>query len=408
MSPTEKRNIKRILLYFLYPVIFLLRIIPRDKNIWMFGNFKGYIDNPKYLFEYLHNDKNNDIEIYWLTRDKELYKTLKNNNREVLYYYSFKGVWKSFRAGVSFLANGYSDVNKLAAINSFIVHFWHGTPIKKIFFDTELVINFYSFGRLNGLLTRLNIKATELLNNKINIFLVSSDFELVRMKKAFRIKEKVFRITGTPRLEIIKGRANKQLKIANVFDKYNTTNGKVIVYAPSWRDKGWELKQKIDTQQKLNVYLEKENAYFFIKRHPLTSVDELLSWGLVETERVIFIEDNFDINGAYQFIDIIITDFSSVMFDYGMLNKPVLFFITDLEEYSNNRGFYDDIVEMSYSRINKDWDELLNSLEDLKKIDKINKFVKHPHFEYLLKNKFGKVREEIVALVKKEIEYAEN
>ncbi|HIP33821.1 MAG TPA: hypothetical protein EYG89_03625 [Bacteroidia bacterium] len=405
MSPIEKRNIKRILLYFLYPLFFLLRIIPRDKNIWMFGNFKGYIDNPKYLFEYLHNDAHNTIEIYWITRDKELYNELKKSNRKVLYYYSFIGVWKSFRAGVSFLANGYSDVNKLAAINSFIIHFWHGTPIKKIFFDAELVINFHSFGKLNGFLTRLNIKATQLLNNKINIFLVSSYFELERMKQAFRIKKDIFRVVGVPRQDVIEGKANKQLSITNVFDKYNATNGKIIVYAPSWRDKGWVEKQNIKSQQKLNDYLEKENAYFFIKRHPLTPINELLSWGLIETKRVIFIEDNFDINGAYQFIDIIITDFSSVMFDYGLLNKPVLFFITDLDEYSNNRGFYDDIVKMSYNRINKDWDELINSLY---KIDNLNKFVNHPHFEYMLNNKFIGIRKNIVELVKKELSYVKN
>ena len=53
MLQTEKRNFKRILFFLFYPFIFLMRVIPRNKNIWIFGIFKGYIDNTKYLYEYL-------------------------------------------------------------------------------------------------------------------------------------------------------------------------------------------------------------------------------------------------------------------------------------------------------------------------------------------------------------------
>jgi len=399
MSPTEKRNIKRILLLFIYPFIFLLRIIPRNKNIWMFGNFKGYMDNPKYIYEYLSRDINNSIEIYWITRDKELYKLLELDNRNVLYYYSFKGVWISLRAGVSFLANGYSDLNKFAAINSYIVHLWHGTPIKKIFFDAELETTFYSFGKLNNVMTFMCELSTQFLNNKINLFMVSSDYELEIMRKAFRIDKKIFRVTGVPRHDIIGGMENESLGITNIFEKYNTTQGKNIVYAPSWRDNGWAPKQFLESQQNFVEFLEKENFYFFIKRHPLTTIDEIEEWGIKECKRIIFIGNNFDINGIYQFIDIIITDFSSVMFDYGIFNRPILFFITDLVEYANNRGFYDDIGEISNGKINQSWDELI---EAIRNSNKETKFVYHPHYEFLLKHPPSNVRKNIVELVKQE------
>ncbi len=405
MSPTENRNLKRILLLFTYPFIFLLRIIPRDRNIWMFGNFKGYMDNPKYLYEFLHNDKTSNIEIYWITKDKELFESLKSQGKRTLYYYSIKGFWKSFRAGVSFLANGYSDLNKIAALNSYIVHLWHGTPIKKIFFDAELENKFYSFGWFNNTMTYFGEVSTQFLNNKINLFLVSSDFELKRMSKAFRIGKEIFEITGVPRLDIIEGRENKSLNISNIFEEYNTTQGKNIVYAPTWRDKGWAADQILETPQKLIDLLEKENWYLFIKRHPLTKRKEIESWGIKEGHRIKFIGNSFDINGIYQFIDILITDFSSVMFDFGILKRPVLFFITDLEEYSKNRGFYDDIGQYSNGRINQSWEELMLALND---IDENQQFVNHPHYEYLLKNQFPMVREKIVELVNQKVKNAKN
>ena len=62
----------------------------------------------------------------------------------------------------------------------------------------------------------------------------------------------------------------------------------------------------------LQNYLEKSNSYFFIKRHPLTTEEEILNWGIKESGRIRFIE-SFDINESYQFVDVLITDFSSLM-----------------------------------------------------------------------------------------------
>lgn len=398
MLATEKRNIKRILLLLIYPFIFLLQLIPRNKNIWIFGNFKGYIDNTKYLYEFITNDKESKIEAYWITKNKNLFNKLRSENKRVLYYYSLKATWKSFRAGITFIANGYSDVNKIAAINSFTVNMWHGFPIKRIVFDAELEVAFYSFGKLNKVLTYLSSKSLQFLNNKIDLYTVSSTFDLDRMSKAFNVGKDKFRITGTPRFDIIENKNNHKSIISDIFYKHNTTQGKNIMYAPTWREKGWSIRQTLKEPIKLINYLEKENSYLFIKRHPLTTKKEIENWGIKESKRVKFIND-FDINEAYQFIDILITDFSSLIFDFGILNKPILYFITDLEEYKGNRGFYDNIAEISNNRINENWKQLIDTLE---KGEKQNNYINHPHFKYLIKNSPSNVRQTIIDLVNKE------
>jgi CDP-glycerol glycerophosphotransferase (TagB/SpsB family) len=399
MLKTEKRNLKRILFLFIYPFVFLLKIIPRDKNIWVFGNFKGYIDNTRYLYEYLSDDNDNKLEIYWITKDKELYNKLKSENKSVLYYYSLLSVWKSSIAGVSFFANGYSDLNKIAAVNSYVVNLWHGFPIKKLGFDAELEFNFYSFGKLNKILTFLSIKSLQFLHNKIDLYSVSSAYDLDRMVRAFNVSKDKFRITGTPRFDIIEKPKNKDPEVSDIFYKHNTSQGKNIMYAPTWRENGWSKKQTLDDPQKLISFLEEQNCYLFIKRHPLTTKQEVLNWGIKESKRINFI-DGFDINESYQYVDMLITDFSSLIFDFGFLQKPIFYFITDLNEYENNRGFYDDIIKISNNNVNEDWNQLL---DNLKNNTKQNKYVNHQHFDYLIKNPPNNVRKNIIKLVINEV-----
>ena len=399
MLKTEKRNLKRILFLFIYPFIFLLKIIPRDKNIWIFGNFKGYIDNTKYLYEYINDDEESPLEIYWLTKDKVTYFKLKSENKNVLYYYSSLAVWKSLRAGVSFFSNGYSDLNKMATMNSYIVNLWHGFPIKKIAFDAELEVTFYSFGKLNKILTYLSIKSLHFLHNKIDFYSVSSNYDLDRMVSAFNVSKDKFRITGTPRFDIIEKLKSKDSEISDIFYKHNTSQGKNIMYAPTWRENSWSKKQTLDDPQKLISFLEEQNCYLFIKRHPLTTKQEVLNWGIKESKRINFI-DGFDINESYQYVDMLITDFSSLIFDFGVLQKPIFYFITDLNEYANNRGFYDDIVHISNNKVNTDWDQLL---VNLKNNTKQTKYINHQHFDYLMENPPNNVRKNIIEMVNNEI-----
>ncbi|MFT6959885.1 MAG: CDP-glycerol glycerophosphotransferase (TagB/SpsB family), partial [Polaribacter sp.] len=107
-----------------------------------------------------------------------------------------------------------------------------------------------------------------------------------------------------------------------------------------------------------------------------------------------------DINESYQYVDMLITDFSSLIFDFGFLQKPIFYFITDLNEYENDRGFYDDIIEISNNNVNQDWNQLL---DNLKNNTKQNKYINHQHFDYLIKNPPNNVRKNIIKLVNNEV-----
>ena len=77
----------------------------------------------------------------------------------------------------------------------------------------------------------------------------------------------------------------------------------------------------------------------------------------------MLLDDKYDINELYAISDIMITDYSSVFFDYSILNRPILFYMYDLNEYKDElRGFYLDIYKDLPGPIIENEDELLNNL----------------------------------------------
>ena len=104
-----------------------------------------------------------------------------------------------------------------------------------------------------------------------------------------------------------------------------------------------------------------------------------------EKEKLIVLREDVDINELYAITDLLVTDYSSVFFDYSILNRPILFYMYDLDEYKDMlRGFYLDIFSELPGPIIQNEDELLyiikNKIFD-KSTEQLNKFRKR--FNYL-------------------------
>ena len=87
------RIITLLLKFFTLPFWYIQKYLPRKKDIWLFGAGSGlmYFDNSKWLYEYvLKNEKN--IHAIWVTRSKEIYNKLSNENKPVLMTNSLKGI----------------------------------------------------------------------------------------------------------------------------------------------------------------------------------------------------------------------------------------------------------------------------------------------------------------------------
>lgn len=159
--------------------------------------------------------------------------------------------------------------------------------------------------------------------------------------EGFGIPEEKVYATGVPRTDIFFDEQYKQNKINELENKYPLIKGKkVILFAPTFRGNGQKTAyydfDKFDIEA---LYQNLSKEYIIInKLHPfVTNVP------VIEEKYKEFIIDlscEREINDLLFISDILITDYSSVCFEYSLLNKPMIFFAYDMEEYISSRDFY--------------------------------------------------------------------
>lgn len=352
----------------LYPFFFIASIIiPRNYNLWVFGNKKGYIDNTKYFFEY-SSKKEEDKKIYWLANSIEEYKKVKRKGYLPILRRSFRGYWISSRAGLTFICNGYGDVNRLLALTSIIINFWHGTPIKKIYFDSKEIMDKFKKYKIIGPVLKLIYLY---LNRKITFYYASNEFERIKVCNAARINLERSISLGAPRFDYIRNAP----KPKNLFDL--SAGRKIVLYAPTWRlNDNWHSGFYLSKNDYLylNETLNNKNMLLVVKIHPLTKPEVFEMLGLKESDNIIY-ADNYglgDINDLYKYSDYLITDLSSSIFDFLIFDRPVKLFMPDYGSYIKEVGVYKEFIDIirKYSCIS--WQQVcVEILRDDWKIDKL-------------------------------------
>lgn len=330
-----------MLLYkrFLYGIAKILET-PDEKTV-IFEAFQGrYVAcNPKALYEEMKiNDKYKDYKLIWSLRNTER-EDLTGGNTSVVKFESFQ-YYRALAKAKYWIFNSNTRPFLKPRAEQVFVQTWHGTPLKKIGCDVEKTGNAMTkFSQINNIYTEES--------KKISYMISPSEYCTEKFISAFRMKDvnkedKVL-TTGYPRNDyLFKAtkedceKIKKQLKIPE--DK------KVILYAPTFRDNkysaaaGFELANYIDfgkAKESLgDDYVILFRAHYFISGRLDVREYEGFVYDVSKVE---------DINTLYVISDILVTDYSSVFFDYANLKRPIIFFMVDYEEYKNNlRDFYFD------------------------------------------------------------------
>ena len=237
---------------------------------------------------------------------------------------------------------------------------WHGTPLKKLGYDITIPgpevqgrENFYHESRNWDYLISSNHYSTE-------IFRRAFKYEEEMLEMGYPINDIFFK----DNTEFVKSLKSK-LGIAE--DK------KVILYAPTWKDdeqnESWEhyFNLEIDIER---LYEEFGDEYVI-----LLKMHHLVSENLVIDDRfkdfAIDLSSYDDIQELYILSDILITDYSSVFFDYAHSRRPILFFVPDLNHYiSNVRGLYLNMEKDLPGPLIKDNDELIDIIRNIDEVQK--------------------------------------
>jgi len=244
------------------------------------------------------------------------------------------------------------------------VQLWHGTgTIKKFGQDANT-------GRLKKLEKRANRNITHLIVNNENTAKLYA--------KAFGIdKDRVYP-AGLPKTDDIFYRMKKvhqsgiNIDKNNVYGKYNISEDKkLILYAPTFRDDNLSSDKTLKQVEELAVKLPK-NYVLGLRLHPF--VARMASKR--NLQNVYNFSDEKDLSSLIMAADILITDYSSIIFEYCITEKPMIFFAYDLEDFSDNgRGFYEDYESYVPGPVAGTVDEVIDIIEKEKySEEKIRKF----------------------------------
>lgn len=181
--------------------------------------------------------------------------------------------------------------------------------------------------------------------------------------------------TGVPRTDIFFNEKFKKQKTDILSEKYPfLKNKKVVLYAPTFRGNGQQSAYFPYEQLDLDKIFDSlhEDYIFIIKMHPFVS--EKVSIPLEYSNTIFDFTNQEKVNDLLFITDILVTDYSSVCFEFSLLNKPMIFYCFDLEAYTETRDFYTPFTEFAPGPIVQDSDELLLHIDKFKKVDKLNQY----------------------------------
>lgn len=331
-----------------------------DSNTIVFESFggKNYSDSPKYIYEYMQKNypKLNYIWVF-NNPDKNVIignaEKVKKGSKEYYDAYSKAKFWVSNARLPLYL-------NKKE--NQIYIQTWHGTPLKRLANDMKVV-------RMPGT-TTANYKKNFYAETSRWDYLVSPNrYSTNIFKTAFWMDEERTWEIGYPRNDVLVNRSDDQEYINQIKKDLNLPESKkVIMYAPTWRDDEFVKKGKYLFDLKINLEnLQKElgeDYVILLRMHYLIS--NALDLNGYE-DFAIDVSNYSDISELYLISDALITDYSSVMFDFGILKRPQYFFAYDIEKYDKGlRGFYMDYMNDLPGEIITDEFKLA---EELKNID---------------------------------------
>lgn len=323
--------IKNGLLMLLKLFHYLLRVFPINNKKIIFSNFngRGYGDDPKYICEeLLRNDSN--YKVYWLVSNKNIsienkkVKKVKFPSLGALFHLATAKVWVN---NVRFPL--WVEKRK----KQFYVQTWHGGfSLKKIEEDAADQLDDYYIktaqhdSKMIDLITSGSLEQTEIYRTG---FWYYGD-----------ILEK-----GLPRNDLFFNQTKKEELNQKIREKYHINkNKKIILYAPTFRtDKNYDY-YDIDFDAIIKGLNNKTNQYIFlVKLHPgLKGVAK-------QGNNYIDVSDYPDVEEILILADILITDYSSIMFSFLLTSNKIYLYAKDLEDYlEKERGLYREYTSLPF------------------------------------------------------------
>lgn len=367
------KSIKNYLKFFAKGLNYYLRdiprIIPRNNNKWVFGEIDNFRDNPKYLF-YSINDSNPEINAIWIAKKKDDVTLLRKQGYKAYYWLSLFAFYHCATAKVWVSGHSVSNINPFLSGGAFFVNLWHGVSLKRVKWQApESFMRKYRLQNKDEMRTSISFRINEYvpLFRRPDLVLAPSQKQMeLFFAEMFDVPFDRCVVARYPRSKfLIEG---KQAALGFIKEKepVETLNfihklgeySKVYIYMPTYRnDKRDFIQQAKIDWGKLNTVLQDRNALFVLKFHPNTHINVT---GISQYSNICVYPSLSDIYTVLPFTDVLITDYSSVYSDFLMMNKEIILFTFDYDEYVGNSYELMDFDKYYVGRKASDFSQLLN------------------------------------------------
>ncbi|HKM04763.1 MAG TPA: CDP-glycerol glycerophosphotransferase family protein [Lachnospiraceae bacterium] len=343
-----KEKWKYWLQIFLIPVYWLSFLVFRDKKVWVFGSTFGrrFAENPRYLYLYINQSKQINIRPIWISKNKEIVKSLGSEDCEAYYYRSIKGIWFCLRSGAYIYDNYTKDINFWLSGGAKKINLWHGVGNKKINYDNKFDQVRHPKNKWEKFKTYLRRMSDE---KPCHYILATSPIMANIFMSAFQTNSKHIIEEGYPRNDTLFPNTFT-LVAQNVIEKSfiailerGCKENKIFFYMPTFRDS--EIKFfSVMNLERFNDFLVNKNYLYVTKLHPKSKIRK--EFEQFQYSNIINVNADVDPYTLLKYADVLITDYSSIYSDFMLLNRPVIGFYYDYEEYSTyTRDGYFDFAE---------------------------------------------------------------
>ena len=250
------------------------------------------------------------------------------------------------------VANTHTDVVWTKRPETFYLQTWHGTPLKRIHFDV-LWAPEGRLDRLSGDVARWDLLLSP---NRIST---------ERLRGAFGFAGEILE-SGYPRNDVLTG-PSADLVRERTRRELGIPEGKTaVLYTPTWRDDVvfGEGRGEIALGLDVDAFTRRfGDSHVLLMRTHYFLTGRLKA---VEHPAVRDLSLRPDVSELYLAADVLVTDYSSTMFDFAVTGKPLVFYPYDLDDFENRvRGFYFDLLPVAPGPVVQTMDELLDALAEL-------------------------------------------
>jgi CDP-glycerol glycerophosphotransferase len=342
-------------------------VVPRRRDLWAFGCGSGIGEGALALYRYTA-EHDPARRLVWLARDERERAEAVTLGIPAVVKSTARGLWTTLRAGVVVITHGFGDANRYGTRGGFVVQLWHGIPLKLINLDspatmrTRLLPDSAVVRRVLRLMYRTAARS-------ISLFPAASEVSAGRLRTAFALPAARVVVTGDPRDDVMVTGSEEE-RTANaralVFERLGLVPdvSRLLLYAPTWRD--GETDPGVPTAaewRRIADFLERTGSRLIVRPHHLGVGD--YEAGVRSSDRIhlLTVHELSDVTPALPAIDTLVTDYSSIAFDFALAGRPIVYLAPDVDSYTASRGLYVPYATFSGGSETADWTGLLDLLE---------------------------------------------